>query len=379
MKLSESAALTLFANHGLAHPKFIVTYASGLARLPKGDHFVLKANGAVGGKKKLGLVEIAKRTEVGKKVKELLGKSTPQLPFDSILVQEFVPHDKEYYLALKAVREGVEIYFSELGGIEIESHWEKVRKLVITTDELMETGYSEEKLADLIPNSFIQDFTKDALLFFTAEDATYLEINPIVVTKDYQAIPLGVVLVLDEAAKFRHPNWPSESVSGTKSPREKRVAEIDAQIKGSIKLVEVPGGGDTAILPGGAGAALFLCDAIVKNGLKLANYAEFSGNPPDFAVAELTRQVCALPGIKNLVIGSGIANFTSVVGNVRGIIEGFKSSPQAKKLNIVIRRCGPGEDEAIELMKSFVKESGMKIQVFGRETGMTTIVAKLND
>ena len=135
----------------------------------------------------------------------------------------------------------------------------------------------------------------------------------------------------------------------------------------------------TAMMGGGAGAALFLCDAIVENRLELANYAEFSGNPPDFAVAELTKQVCAIPGIKNLVIGSGIANFTPVLGNMEGVIEGLKASPTARKLNIVIRRCGPGEDEGIALMKEFAKESELKIQVFGRETGMTEIVKKLYD
>lgn len=371
MKLPESAALELLNKHGFAHPEFVVVgrkdysdriFAS-FARPPL-TKVVVKANLPMSGKKKAGLVQICDYKDVAGIAKKM---GVP------VIVEEFVEHKDEYFVALKAVREGVEVYYSVLGGIDVEQNWGKVGKRLVTDD-----------LFDLIPEKSVREWVVKLYQLFQNEDATYLEINPFTIINK-QMMPLGVVLVLDDAAEFRHPDWEQTADSGQQSEREKKVAEVDGQIKGSVKLVEVPQSRQqtadsdqlTALMAGGGGAALFLCDAILENGLKLADYAEFSGNPPEYAVYELAKQVLKIPGIKNLVIGSGIANFTPVTGNFRGIIQAFKESPEAKKLNIVIRRCGPEEDAAIELMKNFAKESGLKIQVFGRETGMTEVVKKV--
>lgn len=346
MNLPEATALRLFAKHGILHPKIN----------PKSGKVVVKADLARGGKKKAGLVQFGDASEVSK-ISKKMGVPT--------VVFEFIPHSEEFFVALKAVREGVEIYYSHLGGIEIEQNWEKVEKIL----------YDEKKLFDLVPDKNVRDWIVKLYEFFQEEDAVYLEINPFTVVNK-QVMPLGVVLVLDEAAAYRHPDWP-EIADEAKTLREKRVAEVDAEIRGSIKLVEVSGGGNTGLMAGGAGAALFLCDAILKNGLTLANYAEFSGNPPSFAVSELVKQICAIPGVKNLVIGSGIANFTDVYSNFQGIIQGLSEAPQAKKMKIVVQRLGPGEDLGMDLMKDFIKKSGLNIQVFDRSVGMTEIVKKL--
>ncbi len=352
MKLSESFALKLFDKHGILHPKVS----------PTNGKVIVKADIALGGKKKAGLVQICD-FEDASKISKKMGVPTA--------IYEFIPHDEEFFVALKAVREGVEIYYSHVGGVDVEQNWDKVQKILVATDSILE----EKQLFDLVLEKSVREWIVRLYEFFQLEDATYLEINPFTVINK-QVMPLGVVLVLDDAASFRHPDWP-DIVDNSGSDREKKVREVDEQIKGSVKLVEVPGGGTTALMAGGGGAALFLCDAILEQNLKLADYAEFSGNPPDYAVYELTKQVLKLPGIKNLVIGSGIANFTPVIGNFMGIIQAFKESPEVKNLKIVIRRCGPEEDMAIALMKDFAKQSGLDIQVFGREIGMTQIVKKL--
>lgn len=323
MRLTESAAFKLFDKYQIAHPKLGV----------KTGKVVVKADLAAGGKMKKGLVKICEAWAAAK-VASAMG-----VP---VIVEEYIPHKAEFFVALRATREGVRIYTSSKGGVDVEQNWESV----------------EEKLA---PTT---SFEKKLLTFFEAEDATYLEINPYT----EKNVALGVVLELDEAAGFRHPDWPKIS------KKKSKIEEVDSQIKGSVKLVQVPGGGDTALMAGGAGAALFLADAILANGYKLANYAEFSGNPPNWALTELTKEVCKIPGIKNLVIGSGIANFTNVKGNIEAIIEGLRKSPAAKNLKIVVRRCGPGEEEGMAIMKAFAAKSGYKIKVFDREMGMTEIV-----
>lgn len=331
MKLPESAAFKLFDKHNIAHPKIGV----------KSGKVVIKADLPLGGKKKAGLVQICDASEAVAVAKKM---AVPTI------IEKFFPHEKEYFIAIRPTRDGLEVLYSPSGGVDIESNWQSVSRK---------------------PDSSLQPLVNQLEDFFNSEDATYLEINPFTIIKG-KPMPLGVVLELDDAAAFRHPDWDFPEVKN-QTPREQAVTLIDSEIKGSIKLVEVPAGGDTAVMGGGAGAVLFLCDAVINHGYKLANYAEFSGNPPAFAVAELTKNVCAIPGIKNLVIGSGIANFTDVQSNIDGIIAGLKASPAAKNLRIVVRRCGPGEEEAAALMRNFAKDSGLNIQVFGRETGMTEI------
>lgn len=333
MKLPESAAFKLFDKHGIAHPRIDV----------KTGQVVVKADLALGGKKKAGLVKICTAKDVPAVAKKM---------GVSVIVEEYIAHDKEYFIALRATREGIEIFSSDKGGVDVEQNWDQVEK----------------------KNKSSNNFEKKLLAFFEAEDATYLEINPFTIVQG-EPIALGVVLELDEAASFRHSDWSFYFAQD----KPGKIAEIDSQIKGSVKLVltSAPASAEgalTAVMGGGAGAALFLCDAVLKNGLTLANYAEFSGNPPSWALTELTKQVCALPGIKKLVIGSGIANFTDVKANIEAIIDGLKQSPAAKNLNIVVRRCGPGEEEGMETLRRWTQDSGYKIQFFGRETGMTEIV-----
>src|SRR5260370_40148685 len=86
---------------------------------------------------------------------------------------------------------------------------------------------------------------------------------------------------------------------------------VDSKIKGSVKFIEIPGG-DTAMLPAGGGASGYYSDAVVARGGQLANYAEYSGDPPDSAGEGLTEKACSLPGIRNVIVGGATANFTDV-------------------------------------------------------------------
>jgi ATP-citrate lyase beta-subunit len=214
---------------------------------------------------------------------------------------------------------------------------------------------------------------------FDNEDGQYLEVNPVVVReRDGELVALDAVTLLDGDAKFRHPDWNfafAAEFGRAYSKNEIEVMAVDSKIKGSVKFIEIPGG-DTAMLPAGGGASVYYSDAVVARGGKLANYAEYSGDPPDWAVEVLTEKVCSLPGIKNIIVGGAIANFTDVKKTFGGIINGFRKAKSEGKLNgvkIWVRRGGPREKEGLDAMRA-LKDEGFDIHVYDRRTPLTDIV-----
>jgi len=70
----------------------------------------------------------------------------------------------------------------------------------------------------------------------------------------------------------------------------------------------------------------FILTPLWPRGGTIANYAEYSGDPSDWAVEALTETICQLPNIKHIIVGGAIANFTDVKATFGGIINGFRAS-----------------------------------------------------
>src|SRR5207253_2059146 len=315
--------------------------------------------------------------------KEMLGRQVGSITVSQVIVSEMVSHKEEYYAAVKSTREGAEILLTNCGGIEVESNWDRVKKLAVVVGDTpppdaleklaKEAGFSK----DLAKK--VADFAGKLFACFDNEDAQYLEVNPVVVREgDGQLVALDAVTLLDADAKFRHHDWnfPFAAEFGRAYTRhELDVMAVDSKIKGSVKFIEIPGG-DTAMLPAGGGASVYYSDAVVARGGKLANYAEYSGDPPDWAVEVLTEKVCSLPGIRNVIVGGAIANFTDVKKTFGGIIAGFRKAKAEGRLNGVktwVRRGGPREKEGLEAMRA-LRDEGFDIHVFDRNTPLTDIV-----
>ncbi|MGH7254257.1 MAG: ATP citrate lyase citrate-binding domain-containing protein, partial [Nitrospirales bacterium] len=305
------------------------------------------------------------------------------ITISQVIVSEMVPHKEEYYAAVKSTRDGAEVLLATCGGIEVESNWDRVKKLVVEVGDTP-TQEALERLAK--DAGFTGDAVKAIAAFagklfacFENEDSQYLEVNPLVVRAgDGELVALDAVTLLDGDAKFRHPDWNFPFAAEFGRPYTKHEIEVmavDAKIKGSVKFIEIPGG-DTAMLPAGGGASVYYSDAVVALGGKLANYAEYSGDPPDWAVEVLTEKVCSLPNIKNIIVGGAIANFTDVKKTFGGIIAGFRKAKAEGKLNgvkIWVRRGGPNEKEGLELMRA-LRDEGFDIHVFDRQLPLTDIV-----
>jgi ATP-citrate lyase beta-subunit len=392
-KVLEGPGMGLMKKWGITVPNYVVvTSVDELAKLGQANEWlkksrlVVKAHEALGSRFKLGLVKVdldLKGAEAA--AKEMIGRQVGSITVSQVIVSEMIPHKEEYYCAVKSTREGTDILVANCGGIEVESNWDRVKRLAVGVGQ-QPSGDAIEKLAKDAGFTGatlkkMADFAGKMFTCFDSEDAQYLEVNPVVLREqDSELIALDAVTLLDGDAKFRHPDWNfafAAEFGRAYSKHEMEVMAVDSKIKGSVKFIEIPGG-DTAMLPAGGGASVYYSDAVVARGGKLANYAEYSGDPPDWAVEVLTDKVCSLPGIKNIIVGGAIANFTDVKKTFGGIINGFrkaKAEGKLKDVKIWVRRGGPREKEGLDAMRA-LKDEGFDINVFDRNTPLTDIVDK---
>lgn len=389
-KVLEGPGMGLLKKWGLQTPNYVVVssteefdqLASANDWLQK-SKLVAKAHEALGSRFKLGLVKVGLDLAGTKAaVKEMLGKQVESVTIREVIVSEAIDHTDEYYASAKSTREGVEVMVAKCGGIEVEANWDKVKRILVDIGEVptdaalsglaKDAGFSGDTAKK------IAEFLKKLYTCFDNEDAQYLEINPVVQNSAGDLVALDAVTLLDGDAKFRHKDWtfPFAAEFGRAyTKNEEEVMAVDAKVKGSVKLIEIPGG-NIAMLPAGGGASVYYSDAVVARGGKLANYAEYSGDPPDWAVEVLTEKVCSLPGITNIIVGGAIANFTDVKKTFGGIINAFRKAKAEGKLDNVriwVRRGGPNEKQGLAMMKS-LQDEGFKIEVFDRTLPLTDIV-----
>jgi citryl-CoA synthetase large subunit len=320
-------------------------------------------------------------------LKDLFSETINGEKVEKVLVEEKVQYEKEYYLSISYDTDyrAPILTFSAEGGTGVEERNTKVFPINplegnVSLDEIKDDDFD-------LPYGLIEKLTG---LFFEA-DMTLLEINPLVKTVDGRWVALDAKVKLDDDAKKRHPSlrsgqvssdsaeqgwdYPPRSAPGhTPTEREiaaKKIDEGDYRGTAGAAYFDLPG--DIAILSSGGGVSLTALDALTKAGGKPSNFTEYSGNPPKEKVVKLTKIVLDKPDIHGLwVIGTVAANFTDIYETLSGFIEGLReaSTELDKHFNfpIVIRRGGPRDKEAFEMLKE-VKDFNLVLQ--GEETSIS--------
>ncbi|MFW9971261.1 MAG: ATP citrate lyase citrate-binding domain-containing protein [Candidatus Odinarchaeota archaeon] len=369
------------------------------------DKVVVKPDQLFGkrGKAKLILLD-ANFNQVKKFCKENLNKEftigNVKGELTRLLVEPYIPHEKEYYVSITSERESDIIHFSFEGGIFIEENWDKVNHIRIPIGTDIKTFNLESKLPNLGDlKEVLIPFIKGFYQVFVDQDFTFLEINPFAITKDKKIVPLDVKARLDDTAAFLHADtWgnPSNPINfpagfGQKmSLEESRIKEIDEKTGASLKLTILNREGNVWTMVAGGGASVIYTDTIADLGFseELANYGEYSGNPSqehtEIYAQTLIDLITEKPDPKGrekyLIIGGGIANFTDVKATFAGIVSAIKKSvDKLKKANvkILVRRGGPNEKQGLELMRQVGEETGIPIDIYDRYSSMTRPVARM--
>jgi ATP-citrate lyase beta-subunit len=320
------------------------------------------------------------------------GKTTGTLTH--FLVEQFVPHDEEYYVAITTGREKDTIHFSPKGGVDIEEVWDTVVTVDIPILESIESvdveGFLPDGLGD--KKNRLAAFIKALYNLVVDYHFTYLELNPFTFVGE-TVVPLDTVAKLDDYASYQcAEKWGDIAFPASfglqKGKEEQYVDELDERTGASLKLTLLNPNGRVWNLVAGGGASVIYADTVADLGYasELANYGEYSGNPSREMTYEYTKTILKLMTQKKdpqgnpkfLIIGGGIANFTDVAKTFTGIIDAIEEyAEDLKKTNvkIYVRRGGPNYREGLEKMRKMGTRLGLPVEVYGPETHMTRIVS----
>jgi ATP citrate (pro-S)-lyase len=311
------------------------------------------------------------------------------------IIEPMIPHkdSDECYLAIMSTKDGDTIMFYHQGGVNVGDVDSKATRLEVPIGTFPTSTEIEEKLLGKVTvdrKKRLAGFIEALFKFYADLNYTYLEINPIAVTKDL-VLPLDLAAKLDSTAEFESGSkWGNIEFPApfgrALTKEEAYVEELDSQTGASLKLTILNPEGRVWTMVAGGGASVIYADTITDLGYmhELANYGEYSGDPSEeftYLYAKTILDVMtrkAHPKGKFLLIGGGIANFTDVANTFKGIIKAlteFKNKLQENKVKIFVRRGGPNYREGLCQMRALGEKLGVPIEVYGPETHMTTIVS----
>jgi len=325
---------------------------------------VVKAQIHAGGRGKAGGVKLAKSKEEAEEVaKALFGMKliTPQTTSDGqevkrVYFEEASNIEKEFYLGAIIDRSSNTVTFmaSCEGGVEIEEvaaeHPEKIFKVNVDAAIGMKPFHAR-KLAFLLGLSGpqVNKFAKVALGLYRAfmdHDASQLEINPLVLTKEGDIIALDAKFNFDDNALYRQPK-----VLAMRDESEEDKYELRAS-KSDISYVKMDG--QIGCMVNGAGLAMATMDIIKLYGGEPANFLDVGGGADKEKVTEAFRIIFSDPEVKGVLI-----NIFGGITRCDVIAEGIIAAAKEVNLEVplVVRLAGTN----FELGKKLLDNSGLKI------------------
>ena len=287
MDLFEYQARDLFESHQIPVLAGAVatTADEAVAAASKiGGKVVIKAQVKVGGRGKAGGVKLADNAADAKeKAKVILGMDIKGHIVNKVMIAQAAPIESEYYLAilLDRANRNFLVMASVAGGMEIEEVAHKTPEKLARVGIDPNIGINKAKALEIVKGGQFPDDVLDQVAevliklwqAFVKEDATLMEINPLVKTKDGKVIALDGKVTLDDNAGFRHPDHEQLVDHAATNPLEALAKEKDLNY---VKL-----DGQVGIIGNGAGLVMSTLDVVAyageKYGVKPANFLDIGG------------------------------------------------------------------------------------------------------
>jgi succinyl-CoA synthetase beta subunit len=329
MDLLEYQGKQLFAKHGVPVPdgRPAKTVQEAVAAAEEiGYPVVVKAQVLIGGRGKAGGIKLAKdKAEAERYASDILGMDIRGFTVHELWIEAASDIAEEYYAAIVFDRSAKKpmAMLSKMGGMDVE--------------EVAETDPEAMRMLHVDPLLGFQDFHGRRLAFesgiaadvirpvgamlaklyevFVEEDATLVEVNPLLVTGDRQVVALDAKVTLDGNALYRHP----DSAALLDSAPDEDPQERMARERG---LTYVKLDGNVGILGNGAGLVMSTLDVVAQAGGSPANFLDAGGGSKAEAITSAVEVILSDAKVKAVLfnIFGGITRCDEVA---KGLIEAF--------------------------------------------------------
>lgn len=355
MKVHEYQAKQFFANYGVPvdHRILCRSAAEAVEAYKKlgVDTAVVKAQVHTGGRGKAGGVKLAHNVEeVEKYAGQILGMSIKGFVVDRILVTEAAHIVSEYYVSILIDRKTKEpiIMMSREGGMEIEQVAKEAPEKIVKVAIDPIVGLPDYKAREAAYHLFDDvklvrqcgSILQKLYRLFMEKDASLVEINPLVLTKEGTLRAVDAKMTFDNNALFRNPD-----VQELNEPTPEEKVEQDAKSKG-FSYVNL--GGSIGCMVNGAGLAMATMDMIKLYGGDPANFLDIGGSSNPQKIVEAMRLLTADKHV-NVVLINIFGGITRCDDVAKGLIEAFQEIKT--DIPIVIRLTGTNEQEGREILK----------------------------
>ena len=349
MDLFEYQARDLFESHQIPVLAGAVatTADEAFAAAEKiGGKVVVKAQVKVGGRGKAGGVKLAENsTDAKEKAKAILGMDIKGHTVNKVMIAQAAPIDSEYYLAilLDRANRNFLVMASVAGGMEIEEVAHKTPEKLAKVGINPNNGIDKAKALEIAKGGMfladVLDQVADVLVklwqAFVKEDATLMEINPLVKTSDGKIIALDGKVTLDDNSSFRHPDHEALVDHASTNPLEKLAKEKDLNY---VKL-----DGQVGIIGNGAGLVMSTLDVVAyageKYGVKPANFLDIGGGASAEVMANGLSIILGDKDVKSVFVNV-FGGITACDAVANGIVQALNMLGNQATKPIVVRLDG---------------------------------------
>jgi succinyl-CoA synthetase beta subunit len=363
----EYQAKELFSAHGVSGlPGEVVTQAEEARAVAEriGATVVVKAQVKTGGRGKAGGVKLASSPEEAQeKAAAILGMDIKGHTVHRVLVTQATDIAAEYYVSLlvdRANRSYLAMASAE-GGMEIEQlAVERPEALAkVPVDALR--GVDEEAARQIVEAAGFAAVAPPAVVdqvvavlqqlwtVFVEEDATLVEVNPLVRTPDERVLALDGKVTLDENASFRHPAHEVFVDKSADDPLERAAKEKDLNY---VKL-----DGEVGIIGNGAGLVMSTLDVVAYageefGGVRPANFLDIGGGASAEVMANGLEIILSDPDVRSVFVNvfGGITACDAVANGIIAAIEMLKARGEAIDKPLVVRLDGNNAAEGRRIL-----------------------------
>jgi len=368
MNIHEHQAKKILKEYGAPVSNGVVIYDSSEVKnkikLLKSKQFVLKAQIHAGGRGKAGGVKLIDSLEnIEKESKAMFGKvlithqTGPEgKEVKRLYIEEASDILKEFYLSCLVDRTSSKIAFisSTEGGMDIEKVAEKNPEKIITTKVELQNEINNEDIEKIIKPFILSDtqqlemikLIKALYKILKEKDATLIEINPLIISKNNEVICLDAKMNFDDNALFRHPE-----ILQLRDLNEEDPTEIEAS---KYDLAYIKLNGSIGCMVNGAGLAMATMDIIKLYGKEPANFLDVGGGASKEKVAAAFKLILSDKNVQGILINifGGIMRCDVLA---QGVVDAAKETNL--KVPLVVRLAGTNFKEGKEILD----KSGLKI------------------